>query len=76
MTCKPLTIVVTKKDERVRLEMVPRGIRTTETGRLEEVRTESLVREYWVQATDGTWHRLSAGQFRAAEVNQPIETCQ
>jgi len=33
--CHPLTIVVAAKEERARLETVPHGVRTTETGRLE-----------------------------------------
>jgi len=34
------------------------------------------VREYWVQAREGTWHRLSAEQFRAAEIGRALEICE
>ncbi len=33
------------------------------------------VREYWVHARDGTWHRVSAEQFRAAEIGRGLEIC-
>ena len=33
------------------------------------------VREYGVHARDGTWHRVSAEQFRAAEIGRGLEIC-
>jgi len=73
-TCQPLTVVVAKKEERARPES-SLGLRTTETGRLEE-RPLTVIREYWVEAEDGTWYRVSGDQFRAAEVKGRIEICQ
>jgi hypothetical protein len=34
------------------------------------------VRDYWVQAREGTWHRVSAEQFRAAEIDRALELCE
>jgi hypothetical protein len=73
--CRPLTIVVAQKEERARLESVPYGIRTTETGRLEEGRRTEIVRDYWVRAQDGTWYPVSMDRYRAVEVGQPLEIC-
>ncbi len=73
LACQPRTIVIAKKEQRQRVEMVPRGLRTTETGRVEEVRTETWVQTYWVQTKDGTWYPISAGQFEAAQVDQLLE---
>jgi len=73
--CRPLTIVVADKEERSRLERVPSGIRTTETGQLEEARRTEVVRDYWVRAQDGTWYRVPIDRYRAAEIGQPLEIC-
>jgi hypothetical protein len=73
--CHPLTIVVAQKEERARLERAPHGIRTTETGRLEEDRRTEIVRDYWVRAQDGTWYPVTLDRYRAAEVGQPLEIC-
>ena len=75
--CRPVTVTVANKKELARFETVPGAIRTSETGRLEEdVRQSRTVREYWVQAREGAWHRLSAEQFRAAEIGRALEICQ
>ncbi len=73
--CRPLTIVVAHKEERARLERVPRDIRTTETGRLEEGRRTEIVRDYWIRAQDGTWYPVTMDRYRAAEVGQQLEVC-
>jgi hypothetical protein len=73
VTCQPASIVVAKKEERVRPEP-SLGLRTTETGRIEEGPL-TLIREYWVQAEGGTWYRVSAGQFKVAEANEALEIC-
>jgi hypothetical protein len=73
VTCQPASIVVVKKEERVRPEP-SLGFRSTETGRIEEGPL-TLIREYWVQAEGGTWYRVSAGQFKAAEANGALEIC-
>ena len=75
--CHPVTVTVANKKELARLETVPGAMRTTETGRLEEdVRQSRTVREYWVQTREGTWYRVSAEQFRAAEVGRALEICE
>lgn len=73
--CRPLTIVVAEKEERPRLERVPHGIRTTETGRLEEGRRTEIVRDYWVRAQDEAWYRVPIDRYRAAEAGQALEIC-
>lgn len=73
-SCQPVPVTVAQKDDRPRLEMVPRGF-TSETGRLQEIRVPEVVHEYWVRAPDGTWYRVSADQFRAVEVGGTIELC-
>ena len=75
--CHPVTVTVANKKELARLETVPGAIRTSETGRLEEdVRQSMTVREHWVQTLEGTWYRVSAEQFRSAEVDRALEVCE
>ena len=64
-----------QKEERARLDMVPRGVETIPTGRLDDLRAPEIVRDYWVRAEDGTWYRVSLDKFRAAEVGRPVEIC-
>ena len=73
--CHPLTIVVAGKEVRERLETVPHGVRTTETGRLEEDRRPEVVRDYWVRAADGTWYPITLDRYRGVEIGQPLEIC-
>jgi len=73
--CHPPTIVVAQKEERARLERAPHGIRTTETGRLEEDRRTEIIRDYWVRAQDGTWYPVPLDRYRAAQVGQSFELC-
>ena len=73
-SCQRVSIEVVKKEERARLEAVPRGY-TTETGRLEELRRPEIVRDYWVQAADGAWHPVSLETYQVAEAGQPLEIC-
>jgi hypothetical protein len=74
LSCQQGSITVAKKEERARLETVPHGY-TSETGRLEELRRSEIVHEYWVLDADGTWHRISLEQYRAAEVGQVLGIC-
>jgi len=77
LTCQPTGIVVARKEERARVENVSRGLyRTTETGRLGPVRAPGVTREYWVKAEGGEWHRVTADQWKTAEVNRSMEVCQ
>jgi len=73
-SCRPLSITVAEKEERARLDTVPRGI-TSETGRLEVKRAPEIIRDYWVRAEDGTWYRVPLDRFRTAEVGRPLEIC-
>jgi hypothetical protein len=73
LACRPTTIVVAKKEERARPEP-SLGLRTTETGRLEE-RPMTVIRDYWVEAEDGSWHPVSADQFKAAQIKGRLEIC-
>lgn len=75
LTCQPVPVTVAQKEERSRLDMVSHGVGTSATGRVEELRVPEVVREYWVRAQDGTWHRVSADQFRAVEVGGTVELC-
>jgi len=75
--CHPVTVTVANKKELARLKTVPGAMRTTETGRLEaDVRQSRTVREYWVQTREGTSYRVSAEQFRSAEVGHALEICE
>ena len=75
LVCDPLTIVVAQKEEYGRLDTTARGFRTTATGRLEEMEVPTPVREYWVRSDDGSRYRVSADQYRAVEINHPIQVC-
>ena len=75
VTCQPVPVTVAQKEERSRMEMMSRGLGTSATGRVEELRVPEVVREYWVRAPDGTWYRVSADQFRAVEVGGSLELC-
>jgi hypothetical protein len=74
-TCRPSTIEVAKKDERATLETKSGVLRTTESGRVEEVIAPRIVREYWIQAADERWYRVSETTYRDAEVGRTLEVC-
>ena len=74
LSCQQTSITVAKKEERGRLETIPRGY-TAETGGLEEIRRPEIARDYWVQDAEGTWNRVSVEQYRAAVVGQVLELC-
>lgn len=74
-TCRPLSVTVAEKAERPRLEMVARGVQSTETGRLGVRHAPEIVRDYWVRAEDGTWYRVPLDKFQTAEVGRPLELC-
>jgi len=75
--CHAVAVTVANKKERARLETVPGALRTTETGRVEEdVRQSRTIREYCVQTREGTWYRVSAEQFRSAELGHALEVCE
>jgi hypothetical protein len=74
-TCRPVTIDVARKDERAILETRSGMLRTTESGRVEEVITPRVVREYWVQAADERWYRVPEATYRDAQVGRTLEIC-
>jgi hypothetical protein len=75
--CHPVTVVVANKKELARMETVPGAMRTSETGQLQEdLRRSTTVRDYWVQDREGKWYRVSAEQFRAAEIGRALELCE
>ncbi len=73
LACETTAIVVVKKEERARPETPP-GLRTTETGRVEEL-PMVVVRDYWVKSEDGRWHRVSVEKFNVAEAGGRLEIC-
>ena len=75
VTCRTLTVTVVEKQERARLDMVPRGVQTTETGRLEVLHAPEIIRDYWVRTEDGVWYRVPFDKFGTAEVGGPLELC-
>lgn len=70
-TCRPISVVVAEKEERQRVDIVPIGFRTTETGRVEEVETVRVVWTYWVRSEEGRWYSVSAAEFEAARTRGP-----
>ena len=74
LSCQQTSITVAKKEERGRLDTIPRGY-TAETGGLREIRRPEIAHDYWVRDAEGTWHRVSVEQYRAAEVGQVLELC-
>lgn len=74
--CTPTTIVVAGKDERVVEQTRPRGLRTTGTGTVEEIKETIQVRQYWIKSTAGSWYRVDEAQFEAAAPNQTIQVCE
>jgi hypothetical protein len=75
MTCQPVTLLVAQKQERTRIDQSVRGLETTGAGKLEEARRFAVVPDYWVRAEDGSWHHVSAEEFRAAVVGEPLKVC-
>lgn len=73
--CKPTPIVVAKKEERLRTELKTVGMRSTPTGGVEEIKRQEAVREYWVQAADKTWHKITEEQYEVAAPNVTIDLC-
>jgi hypothetical protein len=73
--CTPAVIVVAEKDERLRLQSEPRGLRTDERGRVKEQRREVLVSEYWVRDPDGRWYRVAGSAWRGVEPGQSLQVC-
>ena len=67
-------LVIAKKEERLRTELKPGGMRTTATGAAEEVRHQISVREYWVP-TDQSWHQITEEQYKVAGPNVTLEVC-
>lgn len=75
IACDPVTIVVTRKDDRSQLRSEPRGMRTDEFGRVSEIRREVIVTDFWVQDGEGRWYRVPEADWRAAAPGQPLRVC-
>ena len=75
VTCQPTSITVADKEERRRFEQQPRGLRTTEFGRVEEIYREVFVSEYWLRDETGTWHRVAENVWGPADLGDRIEVC-
>jgi hypothetical protein len=76
VTCQPATVVVADKEERARVETVDVGrYETTASGRLEPVVAPRIVREQWIRADTGQWHRIDPAAFAAANVGDVVTVC-
>jgi hypothetical protein len=75
VACTPAIIVVAEKDERLRLQSEPRGLRTDELGRVKEQRREVIVSEYWVRDPDGRWYRVTRSAWQGVELGQSLRVC-
>jgi hypothetical protein len=75
VACTPAVIVVAEKDERLRLQSEPRGLRTDELGRVKEQRREVIVSEYWVRDPDGRWYRVARSAWQGVEAGQSLRVC-
>jgi len=58
--------------ELARLDTIPDAMRTRETERAPGDDCPRL----WVQTRECEWHRVSAKQFRAAEIDRALEICE
>ena len=74
-TCQPISVVVAEKEERQRVDVIPIGFRTTETGRVEEAETVRVMRTYWVRSDEGRWYSVSAADFEPTQVGRSLEVC-
>jgi hypothetical protein len=69
----PASIVVADKDRRTRWDTTVLGQRRSPvTGRVEDIRREDMLDEYWVKATDGRWYRVSKEDWDRAVVGQAM----
>lgn len=75
LACRPHTVVVERKEERVRLESEFRGLRQEGPGRPTEILRDKIVSEYWVRDRDGAWERVPEAAWRAAEPGTSLEIC-
>jgi hypothetical protein len=75
VVCRPETVIVSRKDEIVRLETGPAPLRTTERGRLADEVRPTLVREYWIETDQGVWRRVAPEKFHAVEIGHALEIC-
>ena len=75
LACRPQTVVVERKEERVHLESEFRGLRQEGPGRPTEIFRDKIVPEYWVRDRDGVWHKVPEAAWRAAEPGTSLEVC-
>lgn len=70
----PASIVVADKEQRTRWETTVIGQRRSPvTGRVQDIRREDLLDEYWVKDTTGHWYRVPKDDWQRAVVGQPLE---
>ena len=75
VTCQTVPVTVAQKEERSRMDLVSKGLGTSPTGRVEELRVPEVVHEYWVRDPDGTWYRVTPGQYSGVEVGGSVDLC-
>jgi hypothetical protein len=73
--CRPVQVVVDRKEERSRLRSEVRGLRTDPTGRVVEERRDVIVPEFWVRGADGRWYDVGEAEWRAAEPGSTLTVC-
>ena len=75
LACRPQTVLVERKEERVRLESEFRGLRQEGPGRPSEIRRDKIVSEYWIRDRDGAWYEVSEATWRDAAPGTSLELC-
>jgi hypothetical protein len=75
LACRPQTVVVERKEERVHLDSEFRGLKQEGPGRPTEIRRDRIVPEYWIRDRDGVWHQVPEAAWRAAEPGTSLELC-
>ena len=70
----PTTIMVIDKEVRAVWDDRIIGYQTSPvTNRVVEVRSNQIIREYWVKDIDGKWHRVSARDWYVARPGLPLD---
>lgn len=75
VSCRATPVTVAQKEERTRLESEFRGVRTDQLGRVQELRRDVVVHEFWIKADDGDWFRVSEAVWRAVKAGESLEVC-
>ncbi len=68
------SIVVADKETRTRWETKVIGQRQSPiTGRVQDIRREDVLDEYWVKDSEGRWYRIPKEDWQRAVVGESIE---